>query len=197
MYWIVKGLVYALALGAFSSVAQSTCTDIRKIDFRNHAFPLKSADFTDGETKLLTVSKGKYANPSSPTDLAFLSFEIARIVYGDLNGDGKLEAAVVASYGSNSGNFFITDTYLFGCAKGKLKLIDVLKQDRMEKETGLRFDLFESYAKNPIWIRRHLLYIKYGTGGNNASPQFSTTFRYRLVHGKLRLFKQPLKVRNL
>ncbi len=58
----------------------------------------------------MRVSKGRYGDRSEPTSLSFLYFEVADIVFGDLTGDGKDEAAVVAIYGSNSSSFFLTDT---------------------------------------------------------------------------------------
>ena len=37
---------------------------------------------------------------------------------------------------------------------------------------------------------------RYGTEGNRPSPEFTTTFRYRLRKGRLRLYGHPWKRRN-
>ncbi len=119
--------------------------------------------------------------------------EIVDITFGDLTGDGKEEAAVAAIYGDNSASFFLTDTYIFGCVAGKIKLIGILKQDRIEKDSGM--DLQES-AKNPLKIRNAVLFITHGTEGNRPSPEFTTTFGYKITKDKLVPYKSPLRRRN-
>jgi hypothetical protein len=111
-----------------------------------------------------------------------LYFDIADVVFGDLTGDGKDEAAVVAIYGSNLGSFLLTDTYVFGCVGGKVKLIDILKQSRIEKESEM---LVHESIKKPVTIRNGILSVAYGTEGARPSPEFTTTFRYKVLGGNL------------
>jgi hypothetical protein len=136
---------------------------------------------------------GRYEDRSEPTSLAFLYLEIVDVAYGDLTGDSAEEAAVTAIYGSNSGSFFLTDTYIFGCVGGKIKLIGILKQEHIEKDSGM--DLQES-VKNPLKIKNGVLFITHGTEGNRPSPEFTTTFRYRIRNSKLVPYKSPLRRRN-
>jgi hypothetical protein len=112
------------------------------VDFRNHAYPLHERGFTQG-TAWLRVTNGRYEEPhENPLSLSFLYFQIVNVSFGDLNGDGKDEAVVAAIYGSNSGSFYLTDTYVFGCVAGRIKVIGILKQDGIEKDSGM--DLQES-----------------------------------------------------
>lgn len=194
MMSLIKYSLFLLCLLiSASTVAYSTCPDIRSIDFTNRVYLVNESGFTEG-TKQLRVSKGRYGDRSEPTSLSFLYFEVADIVFGDLTGDGKDEAAVVAIYGSNSSSFFLTDTYVFRCVARKVKLIDVLKQSRIEKESGM---LVHESIKTPVKIRDGILFVVYGTGGARPSPDFTTTFRYKVSRGNLVAFKRPIVRKNL
>ena len=174
-------------------VAYPKCRSVGDANLRNRIYPLKSSDFTQNKTEWLRVSNGRYEDRSEPTSLAFLYLEIVDVAFGDLTGDGVEEAAVSAIYGSNSGSFYLTDTYIFGCVAGKIKLTGILKQEHIEKDTGM--DLQES-VKNPLRIKNGVLYITHGTEGNRPSPEFTTTFRYRIRKGNFVPYKNPLRRRN-
>lgn len=63
--------------------------DIRKVDFRNFTYDIQSLD---GENKSkVTVEDGNYSRMSEDDKYYF---SVADVVYGDLDGDGKEEAAV-------------------------------------------------------------------------------------------------------
>gem|GEM_PF-5648327 len=186
----LKSLTIAPLLFASMVVARGNCSNIRKVDFRNHTYPLRERGFTQG-TERLRVTNGRYEEPhDNPISLSFLYFQIVNVAFGDLNGDGQDEAAATAIYGSNSGSFYLTDTYVFGCVDGRIKLVRILKQDNIEKDTGM--DLQES-VNNPMTIKNGVLNITYGTEGNRPSPEFTTTFRYRIRRGKFVLAGRPLR----
>lgn len=188
----LKSLTIAPLLFASIVVARGNCPNIRKSDFRNHTYPLRERGFTQG-LEWLRVTNGRYEHHEIPTSVSFLYFQIVNVAFGDLNGDGKDEAAATAIYGSNSGSFYLTDTYVFGCVAGRIKLVGILKQDDIEKATGM--DLQES-MNNPMTIRNGVLNITHGTEGNRPSPEFTTTFRYRIRRGQFVLAGQPLRRRN-
>ena len=182
----------ALFLMAFTFTVRGNCS-VRRIDLRNQTYPLRESGFTQG-TEWLHVTNGRYEAPhENPISLSFLYFQIVTVAFGDLNRDGQDEAAVTAIYGSNSGSFYMTDTYVFGCVRDRVKLLGILKQDRIEKDTGM--DLQES-ANHPMHIKNDVLYITHGTEGNRPSPKFTTTFRYVIRRGKLRLYGRPWRRRN-
>jgi hypothetical protein len=193
MSWIKYSFIFLCLLISANAVAYSKCRNVRDANLRNRIYPLKSSDFTQNKTEWLRVSNGRYEDHSEPTSLAFLYLEIVDVAYGDLTGDGTEEAAVTSIYGSNSGSFYLTDTYIFDCIAEKIKLIGILKQEHIEKDSGM--DLQES-VKNPLKIKNGVLYIKHGTEGNRPSPEFTTTFRYRIRNGKLVPYKSPLRRKN-
>ena len=190
--WLKYIFVLLCLLLSVSAVAYAKCFNIRNVNFGNRVYPLNESGFTE-KTKWLRVSKGRYEDHSIPTSLSFLYFEVADVIFGDLTGDGKDEAAVVAIYGSNSGSFFLTDTYVFGCIGGKVKLIDILKQSRIEKESEM---LIHESIKKPVKIRKGILSITHGTEGARPSPEFTTTFRYKISKGKLVAYKRPISRKN-
>ena len=193
MSWIKYSLFLLCLLISASTVAYSKCLNIRNVDFKNRVYLLNEDGFTKG-TKWLRVSKGHYEDRSKLRNPSFLYFEIADVVFGDLTSDGKDEAAVVSIYGSNSGSFFLTDTYVFSCIGGKTKLIDILKQTRIEKESGM---LVHESIKKSASIKNGILSLVYGTEGARPSPEFTTTFRYKVSRGKLVAYKHPVKRKNL
>jgi hypothetical protein len=189
----LKFLTIAPLLFASMVVARGNCPNIRNVDFRNHTYPLRERGFTQG-TERLYVTNGRYEEPhDNPISVSFLYFEIVNVAFGDLNGDGKNEAAVTAVYGSNSGSFYLTDTYVFGCVDGRIILVGILKQDDIEKDTGM---YLQESANNPMIIKHGALNITYGTEGNRPSPEFTTTFRYRIRRGKFVLARRPLRRKN-
>lgn len=81
--FILFGLMFTFVL---SATAQN---DIRKVDFRNFTYDIQSLD---GESKSkITVEDGNFSRISEDDKYYF---SIEDVVYGDLDGDGKEEAAV-------------------------------------------------------------------------------------------------------
>lgn len=174
-------------------VAYPQCRNVRSASLKNRIYPLKSLVFTQNKTKWLRVSNGLYEDKNVLTNDSFLYFRIVDIAFGDLAGDGKEEAAVSAVYRHTNSSFHLTDYYIFGCVAGKTKLIGILKQDRIEEDSGM--DLQES-LEDPLKIKNGVLYVTHGTEGNRPSPEFTTTFRYKIVKDKLVPYKRPLRRKN-
>jgi hypothetical protein len=166
---------------------------VRDIDLKNRSYPLNEKWFTSG-TRWLRLNQGKYEEPhEKPPNACFLYFEVADVVFGDLNGDGKEEAAVPIIYGSNCGSFFLTDTYIWGCKNGKPTLLGILKESRIENEHSI---LIHESVKNPVKIENGILSVTHYTDGSHGSPEFITTFRYKLAGAKVVSQGEPQKRRN-
>ncbi len=81
--FILFSLMFTFVLSANAQ------NDIRKVDFRNFTYDIQSLD---GENKSkVTVEDGNYSRMSEDDKYYF---SVADVVYGDLDGDGKEEAAV-------------------------------------------------------------------------------------------------------
>ncbi len=185
LQWLKYSLLSFCLMFSVVTVVYPKCFDVQDIDFRNRVYPLSEYGFTE-KTKWLRVSEGQYEDRSIATDTAFLYFKIKDVIFGNLTGDSKNEAVVVVNYGSNSGSFFLTDTYIFGCVGGKIKLIDILKQSRVERESKM---LVHESIENSVRIRKKVLSVKYKTEGSRPSPEFKTTFRYKILRSRLVKYK--------
>jgi hypothetical protein len=150
------------------------CRDVRGIDFKNLVYPLSEPRFTNGRVLQLRVIDGRYEEPHRQGYQGFLYLDIADVAYGDLTGDA-IDAAVVAKYGSNSGNFHVTDTYVFRCFRERPTLVGVLTQDQIQRDSGTEV---LTATDHPMTINGNLLEMTYETPRLSASP---TTFRYKLV----------------
>lgn len=193
MSWIKYSFFILCLLISANVVAYPKCRSVRDADFRNRSYPLKSDVTPDGKLKWMRVSNGRAEQLYDSTSSAFFYLEVVDIAYGDLTGDGVEEAAVTAIYGNYSASFFLTDTYIFSCVAGKIKLISILKQEHIEKDSGM---VLQESVKNPLKIKNGVLYITHGTEGNRPSPEFTTTFLYRIRNNRLMPYKTPLRRRN-
>ena len=156
----------------------------------NRLYPPNEFGFTTG-MEWLRVTNGRYEDREDPSSLSFLYFEVMDVGFGDLTGDGREEAAVVAIYGSNSGSFFRTDTYIFSCVGRRVHLIGILKQSRIAEDSNMAV---QESVRNPVRVRNGTLLVTHGTEGSRPSPEFITTFRYRIIRG--RLFPQGHPIRR-
>lgn len=85
----MKKLMILLVLSVAFVVSANAQNDIRKVDFRNFTYEIESLD---GEAKeKITVEDGNY---SRETEDEKYYFAVQDVIYGDLDGDGKEEAAV-------------------------------------------------------------------------------------------------------
>jgi hypothetical protein len=98
------------------------CRTVRQVDFRNLVYPMSEPRFTNGTTLALKVVNGRYEEPHPITTMSFLYFDVRDVLFGHLTGTSAEDAAIAARYGSTTGNFYVTDTYVFGCVGGVPKL---------------------------------------------------------------------------
>ncbi len=191
MSCLKNSFVLLCLLILISDVAYPRCRSVSRDNFMNRFYPLNESGFTTG-TEWLQVTNGRYEDREDPLSLSYLYFEIRDVVFGDLTGDGNEEAAVVAIYGSNSGSFFRTDTYIFSCVARRVRLIGILKQSRIAEDSNMAV---QESARNSISIRNNTLFVTHGTEGSRPSPEFITTFQYRIIGGRLLPQGRPMRRR--
>src|SRR4051812_22967408 len=106
-------LVLLVLLQPVGSLLTDHCTSVRAFDFRNFVYPLNEPRFTNGKVLRLKVVDGRYDEVRPPEGVyGALYFNVDDVAFGDLTGDRVEDAAIVGIYGSNSGNFHVTDTYV-------------------------------------------------------------------------------------
>src|SRR5262249_49922265 len=130
------------------------------------------------KTLNLKVVNGRYEEPH--TNMSFLYFDVRDVVFGRLSQNEVEAAAVSARYGSTTGNYYVTDTYVFGCAGGLLQLRAILAQDDIERDAHVNL---RSSVDNTLKIRDAILEVTYEKNWTPASPAGPMVFQYKLVGG--------------
>lgn len=161
-------IVIALCCLGASTIAQS---DIRRVDFRNFSYRLRCGD-VDVVSKV-SVKGGEYSGDKAGHDI-YLS--INKVLYGDLNRDGKDEAVVLYSCGSGASYVYFRGL-IFTMNPKRLLFLSPL--DGGNKGDG---------GFHRVTIRRGLLVVEryqVGIGGSPCCPDKIRTVKYRLSGTKL------------
>lgn len=174
----------ALALTATAIAFASPATarpqagGIRAVDFRNFTYPPSCV-----EGKPVVVKDGSYTKDVEDDKVYF---EVQPgIAYGDLDGDGRDEAAVVTLCNTGGTGQF-TEGYVYGMRGAKPVIL-------AELDTGDRAD----GGISRVEIKDGLLYVsRYGVdeGGGACCPQFVETIGFKLRGKTLVPAGKPLRV---
>lgn len=159
---------------------------IQGIDFRNFSYPFDQASEHEAFRKLGEVVKvhdGVAYAEKFGKNVSFFYFKVVEVLYGDVTGDGGDEAAVVVIYGSNSGTFYVTDTYLFTLRDGEPVLLSMLTEERV----GRDYKLHSAESQPPLLhealeggreLRGDILTVKHFADGGHCCPESVVTMRY-------------------
>lgn len=155
--------------------------DVRRVDFRNFRY----RDW--GEEIRITRGRGTYKE-ASDTDFAY-SIDRVKVVYGDLTGDGREEAAVVLYYnGGGTGAF--SRCFIFGVRKGRLDLLAIFQGgDRADggiREVSIKDGILSIQHNEPERLN--------GVASGLCCPVYWITKEYRFEHGSFAPFGKPRKV---
>jgi len=166
------------------------------VDFRNHTFPFTAHNFADLPRRI-HVREGLFHSPHHEPSLTYTYFKVAEVIYGDLNGDGQDDAAVVAIYGGASSDTYKTSVYMYTIEGRRPKPLAVLNEKAIAKEYerhshGGSSQLFEAVAGGTT-IKRGRLTVRHFAGGAHCCPQNVFTLRYVLKEGRLALVSKSLR----
>jgi len=169
-----------LAGGPARSRAKSV-GDIRRIDFRNFVYD------AGGESVRVRRGHGSYRERG---DVDFVySVERVNVSYGDLNGDGREEAAVTLYY-SGGGTGFFSKGFVFTLRRGRLALLTPFGGgDRADG--GIREAVFEGGL---LRVRRNEPERMNGVAVGLCCPVSVITTRYRWDGRGLTQVGEPEKV---
>src|SRR5258708_7286977 len=126
-------LLLALLLALCGPVRGHSIIGIRAVDFRNRTFPFTAHAFADLPQRI-RVRNGLYYSSHQRPSLRYAYFKVAEIVFGNLTGNGRDEAAVVAIYGGASSDSYETSVYLYTMKGRRPMLIAVLNEASIGKE---------------------------------------------------------------
>jgi hypothetical protein len=193
-------LLAILALTIMPVLAHARPSRIEDVDFRNFSYPFKPAvgRYTFGKLgKVVRVRHGIAYADKVGQNVSYFYFKVAEVFYGDLTGDGRNEAAVVTIYGSNSGDFFITDTYVYTMRQRRPVLLGVLREDQIAEDYERythdnRSYLFEAVAGGRE-IKGGKLKVTHLAGGSHCCPAMVLTLRYKLRGDRFTLAGRSLR----
>lgn len=155
---------------------------VRRIDFRN--FKYKGG----GENIRVARGHGTYR---SAGDLDFpYTIDNVKVVYGDVTGDGREEAAVVLHYYDRGGTGWFSRGFLFAARKGRPALLATFEGgDRADG--GIRE---VSIKGGVLSVQRNELERLNGAASGLCCPVYWITTDYRFDGGRLVAFGEPRKV---
>jgi hypothetical protein len=158
---------------------------IQDVDFRNFSYPFKPPPGREPFGKLgdiVKVHDGIAYADKVGQNASFVYFKVAEVLYGDVNGDGQDEAAVVVIYGSNSGTFYLTDIYLFTLRDGKPVLLSRLTEEEIGKDYKGLYNgdgqvIFEA-LEGGRELKGNILTVRHFADGPHCCPESVVTVRY-------------------
>lgn len=120
------------------TLKKNASSSIRQIDFRNFTYQVDESQ--------ITVHQGKWEAGTPYHELGEVwVFIIQQVFYGDLNGDDKDEAFIIASgavfSGTSGWNSNFEKFYVYAMSNGKPELLRVFESDDLYK-------LYSPYANN-------------------------------------------------
>lgn len=188
-------VILAVCVVYFATNAVAGCRGIRSYDFSNVTYEVRSEGLLRSEPSRFRarLQNGSYEDPHEDDFLAFIYARIRSVRFGDLTKDGQEEAVVAIEYGSNSASFFLTNYFVFGCIKERIRLIGSIEQDQLQSQTS---EILHESIREPVYIADGLLHFRHNAGGSRPSPIYVTTFRYQVSDGKLLPYRRPLYKTN-
>jgi hypothetical protein len=158
---------------------------IRNFDFLNHTYA--KGCYTGEGRKTIKVTDGKFADGDD-----FFNVEL-KVVYGDVNGDGKTDAIVRVDCGNSAGTYRNFEVDVFTMVGKIVKLIGRIDQRQIELDykRGYRKGIVFNLADVDPEIEAGRVEIAAYTDGSFASPANITTFDYKLTGTKFVLRGKP------
>lgn len=156
--------------------------EIRSVDFKNFTYNAYCGGSPpDGETTKVTVKNGKYETGDGENFPSY--FEIAVDAYGDLDGDGKEEAAV-SSLCNTGGTGQFSEGYIYTMKDGKPVLLSHFEGGDRGYE-GLQ----------SVKIKNGFLFVERNDGKANCCADETLTTKYRWNGKKLVEVGKPISRR--
>lgn len=170
---------------------------IRRVDFRNFTYPLDDYNARNYRTNNVRVRNGRFIF-NRKSDYGPDGFEVTKIIYGDLTGDGQEEAAVSTAVGFiDSGTASAspaTYAYIYTMENGRPVLLKVF--DAVDSVAAKYYQ--NHYRDNTflLWggvtkIERGVLVVESQSGSGRCCPEYEVTMRFRWDGQRFVLAGQP------
>jgi hypothetical protein len=168
--------------------SQSPITDIRSIDFLNFTYQSSLCTSVFGVPGIVKVRQGKFENNNS-----YFWVIDNKVLYGDVNGDGREEAIVSAGCGGHGGNFSDSEVFIYTLENGRAKLLAKVNSHQMERDYVRYYPegFLVGVSENGIRVENGHIIVEMYANGSNASPEFIAMMDYQLSRTRLVLSGKP------
>jgi hypothetical protein len=174
--------------------AQSATRDsgIRGVDFRNYNYESSSCSEDLGTPRTIKVVGGKFRDGDNYYNV------VGKVVYGDLNADGREDAAVRIDCGSAAGTLRDFEVQVFTLRDGRPALLSRLDSHGVEADHKkfYRGGFVVMLAASDLKVVKGHLILEALTDGSNASPKYVSTFDYKLRGRRFVLSGRPRRRPN-
>jgi hypothetical protein len=173
--------------------SKTPAAGIRSVDFLNRSYQSSVCADDLGIDQTVRISQGKFTEADS-----FYHVYDNKVIYGDVNGDRREDAAVQISCGSSAGTLRAFEVHIFTFQNGRAKLLARLDSNDFERgyKKFYRSGFVVTLAGDDGKIANGNLVVAAYTDGSNAGPKYISTFNYRWSGGKFVLIGKPARRLN-
>jgi hypothetical protein len=155
-----------------SPASTAIASDIRSVDFRNFSYESNCWKKVDpGFGKVIRATEGSWKK--GPLEAWNLSFEVVKVFYGDVKGDGKVEA-VVRTLCQPPANWDYEELFVFEMSGATPKLLARLTPGEGLADHGPGYDVVKAGGGE-----LDVSYQETGEKGFGACPEWTVTERFR------------------
>ena len=154
---------------------QAHVASIRGVDFLNFDYSSDCWEQFDGFHKVIHISNGKWNKDDVGSFVIRKKDSAWMMTYGDLDGDGQDEAAIVTSCQGQT-NFDYEEVFVFGSASAGPKLLARLSPSdwgKGEEGNGSYFPV------TSVRVSERQLAVSFLAGGSHACPAWTVTARFQ------------------
>jgi hypothetical protein len=179
-------LPVVLCTAAYAQSAPEA-SGIRGVDFLNYGYESSACSEDLGIAKTVKVGGGKFRQGDNYYNV------VGRVAYGDLNADGREDAAVRIDCGSSAGTLRDFEVHIFTLRGGRPALLARLDSHAAEADYKKFYPegFVVALARSDPKIAGGQLVVEALTDGSNASPKYVSAFNYRLSGRRLVLNGRP------
>jgi hypothetical protein len=165
-----------------STLAQSSVTDIRKVDFLNFTYhsALCSQEYGRGGIgRIVQVRNGEFKNKN-----VYFAVAENKIIYADVTGDGHEDAIVPVDCGATIANFARAEVDIYTLENGRATLLAATNDKNLERDYRRYYPPTESYwgiNDDGIKAVNGNLFIDVLVDGSHAAPKTIATLEYQLT----------------
>ncbi len=177
--------------------SQSGTAEIRSVDFLNYSYQTSGCAEDVGLPATVRVRDGRFSADSN-----FYNIIENRVVYGDVNANGREDALIQITCGSSAGTLRAFEIHAYEYQNGQARLLARLDSSVVQRDYNQHYHngaeewTVFALGENGVKAEDGQLIVEAWTDGSYASPENIATFRYRLRGNGFVLDGRPTRRRG-